>query len=257
MNPEPLNQNSENNKINLSGEILVAEDNLSNQILVKILLEKMGLSVTIVSDGEQAVEMAMSKPFDIILMDMQMPKMNGYEATQVLRGNQSKIPIIAVTANAMKGDSDKCYEAGCNGYMPKPVNKDILYRILAKHLPNNNSQQQSSSQSVCKAANDDPLLVSRLENDPDLSPVIEVFVDELPEIMSEMENACGQSDLDELKNLTHRLKGACLSAGFELISEHIDKLENILIDKNIDSATDSVSKLNELCRKVIEKQKAK
>jgi len=253
VNPESFDQNPENKQTNLSGEILVAEDNPSNQMLVKILLEKMGLTVTIVSDGEQAVETAMSKPFDMILMDMQMPKMNGYEASQVLRGNQLDIPIIALTANAMKGDSDKCQQAGCTGYMSKPVSKDILYQTLVKHLKGANTQPKTDLQTQPDNS-DCQLVTSSLENDPTLSPVIEIFVSELPETIDQLTQACGQSDFDELKTIAHRLKGASLSAGFELFSEHVANLENTLNEKNIESALESVNNLNELCRKVIDRQ---
>ncbi len=117
-----------------NGKILVAEDNLSNQKLITILLQKMGLEVSLADDGLRAVEKCTSESFDLILMDMQMPNMNGYEATRQLRSKGVTTPIIAVTANAMMGDEEKCLEAGCNGYLSKPIDRTKLTEIIGNHL---------------------------------------------------------------------------------------------------------------------------
>ncbi len=129
--PHPIVSSTEK----FSGRVLVAEDNISNQTLTKVLLEKMGFEVVICENGEEAVEKACSETFDIILMDMQMPVMNGYKATRVLRHKSITTPIIAVTANAMKGDANKCIEAGCDNYLAKPVNYNALHNMLGKYLP--------------------------------------------------------------------------------------------------------------------------
>ena len=117
-----------------NGKILVAEDNPSNQKLITILLQKIGLEVTIADDGQKAVEKCQSETFDIILMDMQMPNMNGYEATRHLRSQGVTLPIIALTANAMMGDEEKCLEAGCSGYLSKPIDRVKLNEVISQHL---------------------------------------------------------------------------------------------------------------------------
>lgn len=118
----------------LTGHVLVVEDNPSNQILVSMLLKKLGLEVTLANDGVEGVEEARRRKFDIILMDMQMPRMNGYEATQVLRSEGFMVPIIAVTANAMKGDEEKCLQAGCDAYLSKPIDRKKLAQVLRRYL---------------------------------------------------------------------------------------------------------------------------
>ena len=118
-----------------SGQVLVAEDVEGNQVLIKALLNKMGLEVTIVADGNKALQKALTRQFDLILMDIQMPHMNGYEATKALRKEGITIPIVAQTAYAMKGDDKKSLEAGCNDYLPKPMDHSQLVAILAKYLP--------------------------------------------------------------------------------------------------------------------------
>jgi signal transduction histidine kinase/ActR/RegA family two-component response regulator len=117
-----------------NGKILVAEDNPSNQKLITILLQKMGLEVTISDDGQKAVEKCAEESFDLILMDMQMPNMNGYDATRQLRSQGLETPIIAVTANAMMGDEEKCLDAGCDGYISKPIDRNRLSEVIGQYI---------------------------------------------------------------------------------------------------------------------------
>lgn len=126
---------SESKDARFSGRILVAEDTKSNQELLKLILQKMGFEVEIAEDGEQAVKKALDESFDLIFMDIQMPNVNGYEATEALRKHGSTIPIVALTANAMKGDDEKCFAAGCDDYVPKPISKKSLLKVLNKHIP--------------------------------------------------------------------------------------------------------------------------
>jgi CheY-like chemotaxis protein len=118
-----------------SGHVLVAEDVEGNQMLLKTLLKKMGLEVTIAADGNEVLQKALTREFDLILMDIQMPYMNGYEATKALRKEGITIPIIAQTAYVMKDDDKKCLEAGCDDYLGKPIIHSQLVAILGKYLP--------------------------------------------------------------------------------------------------------------------------
>jgi CheY-like chemotaxis protein len=116
--------------------ILVAEDNLINQKLVVRLLQKQGHTSIVANNGREAVEAWERQPFDAILMDMMMPEMDGLEATMEIRTREQArgqhIPIIAVTANAMAGDREKCLAAGMDEYLPKPVEVTKLYETLSK-----------------------------------------------------------------------------------------------------------------------------
>ncbi|MHC5155221.1 MAG: response regulator, partial [Planctomycetota bacterium] len=118
-----------------SGNILVAEDTPTNQMLIELLLKRMGLQVTIAEDGNQALQKVLTKTFDLILMDMQMPHMNGYDATKELRKKGFTTPIVALTANAMKGDDKKCLEVGCDEYLSKPIDRRELLEVIGKYLP--------------------------------------------------------------------------------------------------------------------------
>jgi len=132
----------------LCGRVLVAEDTRSNQLLIKLLLERSGLEVTIAEDGKEVVQKALSEPFNLIFMDMQMPNMNGYEATRVLRRKGLKTAIVALTAYAMKGDEEKCIAAGCNDYLAKPIDSEELLKIICKHLLSENVALSKRTNSV-------------------------------------------------------------------------------------------------------------
>jgi len=128
MSPESLLQ------ARFSGSVLVAEDVLTNQLLIQHLLEKMGFEVTMVEDGNKVVQEAMSSSYNLIFMDMQMPNMNGYDATRVLRDKSIETPIIALTASAMAGDEGKCICAGCDDYLAKPIDRLRLTEKILKYI---------------------------------------------------------------------------------------------------------------------------
>ncbi len=132
-----VTQYSVREEIKQSIRILLVEDNLVNQKLAKMILTKAGYQVEVAANGKIAVDMFSSRPdeFDTILMDVQMPEMDGYEATRQLRNlGFTKIPILAMTANAMKGDRELCLEAGMDDYITKPIKRDIVFDMLDKWL---------------------------------------------------------------------------------------------------------------------------
>jgi PAS domain S-box-containing protein len=139
-NQPPLNKNSATHEASVSkqasfsGSVLVAEDIKSNQMLMKVLLEKMGLKITFADNGLEAVDKVNSQSFDLIFMDIHMPQMDGYEAARTLRNNGIRTPIVALTANAMDGDEKKCIDAGCDDYLSKPVIYTKLVAMLNKFL---------------------------------------------------------------------------------------------------------------------------
>jgi CheY-like chemotaxis protein len=116
------------------GQVLVADDRPVNQILIQILLKKLGLKVAIVDNGKQAVEAIEKMNYDLIFMDMQMPVMDGCEAVRLLRSRSVYTPIIALTANAMPEDRRKCIEAGFSDYLSKPIDYPQFVEIIEKYL---------------------------------------------------------------------------------------------------------------------------
>jgi CheY-like chemotaxis protein len=126
---------NETNKPQFSGKILVAEDSIGCQVLIRKTLNSLGFEVETADNGKEALQKVFTGQYDIILMDMQMPYMNGYEATAALREKEVKTPIIALTAYAMVEDRDKCLKAGCDDYLSKPLDNERLLEIFGKYLP--------------------------------------------------------------------------------------------------------------------------
>ena len=125
--------------------ILLAEDSPLNQKLAVSLLTKWGHAVTVANNGQEAVAAVARQPFDLVLMDIQMPEMNGLEATQAIRRWERPqglhLPIVALTAHALQGDRERCLEAGMDGYVSKPIRREELYQVLAAHVPRQNDDQ--------------------------------------------------------------------------------------------------------------------
>jgi CheY-like chemotaxis protein len=137
--------------------ILVAEDNYTNQLVARAILEGAGVQVRIVENGEEAVAAVKKENFDAVLMDIQMPKMNGYQATRQIRAlpGCDDLPIIAMTAHAMKGDEEKCLEAGMDGYVAKPINQDRFFYTLWRRLRNRKRVTVNYVANGANAANND------------------------------------------------------------------------------------------------------
>jgi CheY-like chemotaxis protein len=123
--------------------VLVAEDNTVNQLVVGAMLERLGMTVVVVHDGGEAVAALETDAFDLVLMDCQMPAMDGYEATRRIRSAghaRAQVPIVALTAHALAEDRQRCDEAGMNGYLSKPVTLHALADVLRRHLGNDTAQ---------------------------------------------------------------------------------------------------------------------
>jgi CheY-like chemotaxis protein len=123
----------------LNGRILLAEDTPDSRRLVRHHLERVGLRVDVAENGAEAYRMALDallagEPYDVVLMDMQMPEMDGYEATSRLREEGYRGPIVALTAHAMTGEREKCIAAGCDDYATKPIDRNTLLATIALHL---------------------------------------------------------------------------------------------------------------------------
>jgi signal transduction histidine kinase/ActR/RegA family two-component response regulator len=117
------------------GHVLIAEDVRTNQVLIRILLEQFGLQITLAEDGQAAVDQTMNKTFDLILMDMHMPRMTGFDAVRILRKRGIRTPIVALTASVIPSDQQTCRAAGCDDFLAKPIDRRELVRVLAQYLP--------------------------------------------------------------------------------------------------------------------------
>ena len=242
--------------------ILVVDDGAENRELVTLVLEDVGLQVEGAENGAVAVEKALDGAFDIILMDMQMPVMDGRTATGKLREHGLEVPIIALTAHAMKGFEQDILAAGCSGYVTKPIDIDGLIRTLADFLGGEQStevetagsgEQMLAAQAVDLESDDTaPPLVSRLAGgNPRFLAIIEKFVIRLDEQLDAMSIAAGARDCDEVAKLAHWLKGAGGTVGFDVFTEPAAQLEQLAKANNQDQVEDVIRDLRHLASRIV------
>jgi signal transduction histidine kinase/DNA-binding response OmpR family regulator len=226
--------------------ILLAEDNLVNQKLAIKLLEKQGHSVSVADNGRIALEAWQKGGFDLILMDMMMPEMDGLEATRRIRQAEasqpgrggSPIPIIAMTANAMTGDRERCLEAGMNGYVSKPVKPEVLYQEIdsilragAKPSDTTTAAPQIRSPAASRTDNlpvyDRADALSRIADDEELlTTLIEIFVADAPNYLEEIHAALATTDWPRLLRAGHTLKGVFATFSARRGEHRAKELEN-------------------------------
>ncbi len=205
--------------------ILLAEDNVTNQQVAMGLLRKMGLRTDAVANGAEAVKALETIPYDLVLMDVQMPEMNGFEATMRIRDARSavldhSIPIIAMTAHAMGGDRERCLGAGMNDYIAKPVNPQALMEALDRWLPMDGTQQFLEENAICRVDSETkPLfdkkgMLSRLLEDEELARVIaERFLDDMPRQIDALRGCLEAGDASGAERQAHTIKGAAANVG--------------------------------------------
>ena len=186
--------------------VLLAEDNRTNQFLVLKLLERRGHSVTVVETGRDAVDLIERDAFDVVLMDLQMPEMSGFEATAVVRERERhsgrRTRIIAFTAHAIKGDRERCLEAGMDGYLAKPVRADELIRTVEE-----DTTPRALDPPHADVAGD--VLVHSLGGNEQLArEMMDVFLGDAPRLLLELKHAIDAGDAERLRRAAHACKGA-------------------------------------------------
>jgi CheY-like chemotaxis protein len=225
--------------------ILSAEDNPMNQKLVVILLKKAGYSVDAVENGRRAIQSLKLKAYDLILMDVQMPEMNGFEATKAIRemeGGKQHTPIIAMTAHAMKGDRERCLEAGMDDYVSKPIDPNELFAKVEKWSKTTLSKKSSHSNKSSvrqRQAKGFPLdiqsAMNRVGEDKELfQNILQEFMRYLPDQLQKLNNAINKGDAKEVEREAHSLKGASANLSANALVEWASQLE--LLGKKFDLA---------------------
>jgi signal transduction histidine kinase/DNA-binding response OmpR family regulator/HPt (histidine-containing phosphotransfer) domain-containing protein len=216
--------------------ILLAEDNPVNQEVAQQMLQKRGHTVTIASNGREALKLVAQSEFDLVLMDIQMPEMDGFQATAAIRELEKKgsrrIPIVAMTAHAMKGDRERCLEAGMDGYVSKPVQSKLLYEtiesITATGTASGPSPQVSAPTRVeRKAVNIDEILDRLGGNVGLLQSVVALFEEDSPGQMARIQDAIKNGDAEALMAAAHTLKGSLLVLSADRASNAALELEKL------------------------------
>lgn len=204
----------------LKGLVLLAEDNLTNQKVALAMLKKLALGADTASNGLEALSALSSKEYDLVLMDCQMPGMDGYEATRRIREGSSvlnaNIPIIAMTANAMQGDREVCIKAGMSDYISKPIDPGVLSRVIEKWIRHEQPRQTAETQRPAAGAEifDAEGLLDRLMGDSDLAAeILKGFFDDMPNQMERLKTAAEGQERDQVRRIAHTIKGAAGNIG--------------------------------------------
>jgi two-component system, sensor histidine kinase and response regulator len=219
--------------------ILLAEDNAINQRVAVGMLEKRGHTVVVAGNGKEALAAAESESFDLILMDVQMPEMDGFEATRAIREKEERarstlspqpsvlspqgprlrtldpglfhIPIVAMTAHAMKGDRERCFEAGMDGYVSKPLQVQQLFEVIAGLVPTLARAEADTPDQTAPTEQvfDRNAALDRVEGNWELlQEIVSLFFDEIPRLLSAVQEPIARRDAKALERAAHTLKGA-------------------------------------------------
>lgn len=229
--------------------ILLAEDSLVNQKLGVGLLERQGHTVTIANNGREAVAALQSQDFDVVLMDVQMPEMDGLEATRLIRAGEQQsgrhVPIVAMTAHAMKGDRERGLAAGMDAYLVKPIRAKQVYETLRSIVTGLPEPAPAGSDNVLEETVFDWSTALRNVNNDSalLKEVVLAFLEECPRLMQQLRQALELADVKLLQRSAHTIKGALRTFGTEVASDYASRIESIARTGGIDEAGISLSLL--------------
>lgn len=237
-------------------KVLLAEDNQTNQEVATVLLNKIGLyRIEIVSNGAEAIHAMESSKYDIVFMDISMPEVDGIRATRMIRDLSSKvmqhdIPIIAMTANAMKGDREHFIEAGMNDYISKPIERFALESVIVKWLSGAGEPKQpdlSETKSAISTANgflqpesavifNYDALMERLMNDTEMATkIMSVFLVDFEQLISSLRTATGKNDIEGITRGAHSIKGAAGNMGLDQLRDTAAFIEQAARSKDMET----------------------
>jgi signal transduction histidine kinase/CheY-like chemotaxis protein/HPt (histidine-containing phosphotransfer) domain-containing protein len=256
--------------------VLLAEDNTMNQEIALEMLEDTGYRVTLVENGRQALAALASDEFDVVLMDCQMPELDGFEATRMLRRQESedgcrRTPVIALTANAMSGDSERCLEAGMDDYVTKPYSRDKLLAALARWTqPTPNTTPHHTTPCAVPGADGAALApvpteagaidgralqalraMQRPGRPSVLGRMLDLFDRDAPRLLAEMRDAAGTGDVETLRDAAHTLKSNCANVGAMALAATCRDIEQLARAADAAAAIAPLAAAEEELRRVL------
>ena len=218
--------------------VLIAEDNPMNQHLISHLMRSWGIDFVLVNNGSEAVEELRKRSYSIVLMDIQMPGMDGYTATGIIRNDlKSNIPILAMTAHAMAGEKEKCLQMGMNDYVSKPIKETILYNMIGRHAQNLDTIDPVITTERQTSGYIDLAYLSELSggNKEFEKQILEQFLVQVPDEMEQLEQAIQNRDFETVKQSAHSLKSTVGYVGLsDALHPYLDRIEKDAI-KNDDN----------------------
>jgi PAS domain S-box-containing protein len=227
----------------LQGRVLFADDAVDNRKLVEHLLKKVGISPLLVEDGNEAIKAVLSQPFDLVLLDIQMPNLDGLSAARTMRLAGIKAPIVALSAGTMTSDVLQSVEAGCSMHMGKPFTSQAFFEMLARFLPLAEPRGADSAETVMKKvvkAAADTVIV-----DAEMIPLLSDFIDRLPTRVEDLKVAFQENKPEKVQLFAHRLKGSAGLYGFPELAKLSATLEN-------DSKANNQPQAEQLFREICE-----
>ncbi|WP_175974197.1 response regulator [Burkholderia sp. BCC1047] len=257
----------------IAARVLLVEDNVVNQQIALAMLEDTAYQVDVADDGEQALQRLADDGFDVVLMDCQMPKLDGFEATRQLRRREAeagapRMPVIALTANALSGDRERCLAAGMDDYLGKPFRRDALLQMLARHVggaacaPATESDAATTGDDIdtrpeagggaAPDLDDDASVIDQKALDalralqrpgrPDvLTRIIDQFAADAPRLIRDMHAAVEAGDADALKLAAHTLKSSSANVGAHLLSARCRAIEQLARAADVGAAVELVA----------------
>ena len=242
-------------------KILLAEDNIVNQKLALGILEKLGHQVVVAANGIEALQKNDQHDFDMVLMDVQMPEMDGLEATRELRQRESStkshVPVVAMTAHAMKGDRERCLAAGMDDYLCKPIRLKDMSDKLAELFPDpdaatfaNRAEPESLTAEAADLVAWPEVLASMGGNQQLLQELVTTFLDDTPKLIQQAVEAANQNNADALRAVAHSLKGSMLFLNPMQALQSAEQVEQLANDGNLNASREPLDELQKHCAAV-------
>lgn len=205
--------------------VLIVEDNIINQKVVMKMLERLGCSAGVAQNGREGVDQFRSGSFDLIFMDMQMPEMDGLEATKAIRAlgeKGSSVIIIALTANAMAGDRERCLAAGMNDYLAKPVKQTDIEAVIRQWFPAALMRSEDNGPPPAPFTPFDPVRLRQIEEIGDaglLKELMQLYLQDLEQYLEQIDDAITRTDFRLAYESSHKLKGSSANLGVDRVRE--------------------------------------
>ena len=254
---EKSKENSAVDEVKIDAKVLVAEDNSANQELIGYIFESMGLEYEIANNGQEAYEKYQKGGFDIVFMDINMPKVDGLEGLRLIREYESsqniaQTPIIALTANAIKGDKERFLNAGMDDYLTKPIDTQSLQKMLQKYLKDNQTatkmvqtQEPIVEQNEQKAAIDSAAVAKKLGVSEKIAQMlVKKFESSIAKEMEEFGTIIASKQMQQIKEKAHYIKNSCLNMGLESACEILQTIETGSLSE--DEVKEQFEKLQQL-----------